>query len=68
MKKIVEKAVYACDICGEEIKTGPYEMELVTLKYGVLKGNGWNEWEESRERHVHKKCLGALGAALRLDN
>ena len=58
MKKVTENAVYVCDVCGDEIKTGPYETELVTLKYSVLKGNGWNEWEESREKHVHKKCLG----------
>lgn len=58
MKKVIERAVYLCDICGEEIKTGAFETDLVTLKYDVVKGNGWNEWAEEREKHVHKKCLG----------
>lgn len=57
MIKSEREAVYVCDVCGKEIDNSPYSLELVILKYLVLKGNGWNEWDERREKHIHKKCL-----------
>lgn len=58
MKKVLQDAVYICDVCGKEIDNSPYALELAIVSYNVLKGNGWNEWAEHREKHVHKKCLG----------
>lgn len=59
MRKVTQEAVYICDACGKEIDNSPYALELVTMEYNVLKGNGWNEWAEHREKHLHKKCVGA---------
>lgn len=51
---------YTCDICGEEIRTGPYQTELVTLSYETIFSNGWNETTEKHEKHAHKRCLAKL--------
>lgn len=54
---IKQKPVYVCDVCGKEIDNGPYSLQLVKLKYDELHANGWNEWSEQKEKHVHKSCL-----------
>lgn len=53
---IKEQAKYICDVCGEEIET-VLPPELVTVSYKALRGNGWDMWDEQKEKHVHKKCL-----------
>lgn len=59
MKEVIveEQVKYICDICGEEIKTGGYSVELLTLNYEVIK-SALSDWNEKREKHVHKRCLG----------
>lgn len=68
MKKVTQEAVYVCDICGREIDNSPYSLELVTLNFDVLRANGWNEWSEHREKHVHKQCIcRAFGGCSKLE-
>ena len=55
---IKQPAKYICDVCGKEIDTGLYSMDImITIKYNEFHANGWNEWEELKENHIHKSCL-----------
>lgn len=49
--------IYICDICGRDINPKGYKNQMVKLEYEVFDSSVYDDYHETRVRHVHKKCL-----------